>query len=237
MYRVVLDNSRLLPLLHRFNMKLGFGEKTVEDVCSEHGVNSGFFLEIANAYLDESYTPGEDLISYPLEAVVHYITSTHSYYTQIALPAIEDKIGRLLKNSSLPDKEIRLLSNFFEDYKKDFLIHVSREEEEVLPYVLKLEKQDKSEFPDKDFLDFLNSYSIREFEQEHERLETSLEHLSELIIKYLPPFQDEQLCFRVLEDLASLVKDLVDHANMEDRVLVPRVVEIEERLKNRKGQA
>jgi hemerythrin superfamily protein len=38
------------------------------------------------------------------------------------------------------------------------------------------------------------------------------------------------LCHQVLTDLAALVKDLVDHADMEDKVLVPRVAELEKTL-------
>jgi regulator of cell morphogenesis and NO signaling len=79
----------------------------------------------------------------------------------------------------------------------------------------------------------LQDYSIKEFEQEHERLETSLEHLSRLIIKYLQPFDDFQLCHQVLHDLSNLVSDLADHANMEDKILIPRVAELEQQLLER----
>ena len=57
MYKVVLENLQLLPLLPRFNLNPGFGEKSVDEVCRDHGVNTDFFLEIANAYLDELYVP------------------------------------------------------------------------------------------------------------------------------------------------------------------------------------
>ena len=67
MYRVVLENLQLLPLLPRFNLKPGFGEKSVEEICLDHGVNTDFFLEIANAYLDELYVPGEGLSLFPLK--------------------------------------------------------------------------------------------------------------------------------------------------------------------------
>lgn len=230
MCRVLLENSQLLPLFPRFNMKLGFGEMTVEEVCNAHQVNTGFFLEIANAYLDEDFIPGEGLLPFPLGTVVQYLTSTHSYYVSTALPQVEDNIHRLLDQSDLSQKEIDLVTGFFNDYKKDFMAHISEEEEKVLPYILELEDQSAREKPDQEFIERLQHYSILEFEKGHERLETSLENLSRLIIKYLPPFEDFQLCNQVLSDLAALVKDLVDHANMEDKVLIPRVNELEKQL-------
>jgi regulator of cell morphogenesis and NO signaling len=230
MYRVVTDHPELLPLFPRFNLKLGFGELSVEEVCEKHGVNTDFFLEIANAYLDELYVPGEGLSLFSLGTVVNYIKDTHKYYTEIALPGVEEKILRLLDQSSLSENEIALVKGFFNDYKKDFLEHISQEEQHVLPYILELEKQSELDRPAPDFLKKLGTYSIREFEKEHDRLETSLKHLSALIIKYLPPFDDQPLCHQVLNDLATLVKDLIDHADMEDKVLVPRVAELEETL-------
>jgi regulator of cell morphogenesis and NO signaling len=232
MYRVLKDHPQLLPLFPRFNLKLGFGEKSVEEVCEDHSVNTDFFLEIAKAYLEELYVPGEGLFLFSLETVVSYITSTHTYYTDIALPGVEEKIRRLMDQSLLSKKEIGLVTGFFNDYKKDFLAHISQEEQHILPYVLELERQSTLEQPDPEFIQKLRSYSIREFEKEHDRLETSLEHLSTLIIKYLPPFDDQQLCHQVLNDLSALVKDLVDHAEMEDKVLVPRVAELEEKMLN-----
>ena len=230
MYHVVTEHPQLLPLFPRFNLKLGFGEKNVEEVCELHHVNADFFLEIANAYLDDLYVPGEGLSLFSLSTVVNYIASTHKYYTDIALPGVEEKIHRLLDHSSLSKNEIALVRGFFDDYKEDFLAHISEEEQHVLPYILELEKQSAMERADPEFIQKLSSYTIREFEKEHDRLETSLKHLSTLIIKYLPPFEDLQLCHQVLNDLAALVKDLVDHADMEDKVLVPRVAELEEKL-------
>ena len=230
MCQAVLDNHQLLPLLPRFSIKMGFGEKSVEQVCTACRVNTDFFLEIANAYLDDDYIPQNDLSLFSLGTVIEYLINTHKYYIEVALPRMEDQIHRLLKNSSLPEKEQTLVFDFFNDYKGEFLSHISEEEQRVLPYILDIEEQNRQEYPDQVFITRLNDYNIGEFAQEHERLENSLRNLSKLIIKYLPPFEDFDLCNQVLTDLAALVKDLIDHANMEDKVLIPRVEELEQTL-------
>lgn len=211
-------------------MKLGFGEMNVEQVCAAYGVEVGFFLEIANAYLDDDYVPAEQLSTIPLSTVVSYLTSTHTYYTDTALPEVEKNIYQLLERSDLSTKESALVKDFFNDYKKEFVEHLLEEEQHVLPYILELERQSTLDQPDVDFLKRLQNYSIREFEKGHDRLETSLENLSRLIIKYLPPCDDFQLCQDVLNQLSALVKDLVDHADMEDKILIPRVAELEQNM-------
>jgi regulator of cell morphogenesis and NO signaling len=226
----VFENMQLLPLFPRFQIKLGFGERSVEEVCKFHGVNTDFFLEIANSYLDEAYIPGDGLSLFPLGTVISYLKETHTYYVETAIPLVEVKIHQLLDQSSLSRKEVDLVTVFFNDYKQEFLTHIQEEEQHILPYILELEKQSALEEPEPEFTQKLLSYSIREFEKEHDRLETSLEHLSRLIIKNLPPFDDFQLCHQVLNDLSDLVKDLTDHANMEDKILIPRVAELEKQL-------
>jgi len=230
MCQAVLEHHRLLPLLPRFNIRLGFGEKSVDEVCRLNHVTTDFFMEISNAYLDDDYIPQTDLSLFPLGDLVGYLTSTHHYYLEVAIPKIERKIHQLLDGSALSEKERGLVSGFFNDYRKEFLEHVSREEQIVLPYILELEKQFLKEKPDGQFMKRLQGYTIRDFAREHDRLETSLENLSRLIIKYLPPFEDFDLCHQVLTDLADLVRDLIDHAHMEDKVLVPRVAELEQHL-------
>jgi len=230
MCQAVFENMQLMPLFPRFHMKLGFGEMSVDEVCKAHKVNTDFFLEIANSYLDDAYIPREGLSFFSLGTVVEYIKGTHAYYVEIAIPMVEEKIFRLLSQSTLLEKEVGLVTGFFNDYKQEFMSHLSEEDQYILPYILELEKQSLLQKPEPAFVKKLQNYSIREFEQEHDRLETSLEHLSRLIIKYLPPFDDFQLCLQVLHDLSDLVRDLIDHANMEDKILIPRVAELEEQL-------
>ena len=164
-----------------------------------------------------------------------YLTSTHNYYLITALPRVEERIHHLLDKSNLSEKEVNLVTGFFNDYKKEFLSHISEEEQNVLPYILELEEQSTRIRPDPAFIEKLRTYSIREFEKEHDRLEISLENLSKLIIKYLPPSENFQLSIQVLNELSALVKDLVDHANMEDKILIPRVSDLEQQLLSKHG--
>ena len=45
---VISDEFHLLQMLSRFGISLGFGEKTIKEVCDEAGVDCGTFLVVAN---------------------------------------------------------------------------------------------------------------------------------------------------------------------------------------------
>lgn len=228
MAMAIIENYQLIPLLQRFNIQMGFGDSTVEEVCRSFSVDTDFFLEICNSYIDDDYTAQNSLSYFSLQTMVNYLKNTHHYYTNIALPGLEKQIGELLSGSDLTQEKKDLVSNFFDDYKQEFLIHIQKEEIEILPYILELEEQQKRDLVDPAFLQRVRKYSIVDFAREHDPLENSLTNLSKLIIKYLPPFKRWELCNQILFDLARLVKDLTDHANMEDKVLIPRVAELEQ---------
>ena len=229
----VLENNRIISLLPRFNIELGFGELTVDEVCRANEVNTAFFLEIVNSYINNDYVVETDFSLFSLSTVVEYLKKTHENYLRVGLPKIENKIHSLINNSCLSDDKKNLVITFFNDYKQEFISHIMKEEEEVLPYILEIEKQVGQTNPDKAFIKKLEDYSIHKFAHEHDRLEDSLANLAALIIKYLPPFKDRSLCDQTLSDLFDLKEDLIDHASMEDRVLVPKVEDLEKELLHR----
>ncbi len=229
----ILENNQIIMLLPRFNIEFGFGELTVDEVCKINNVNTNFFLEIVNAYINNEYITKSDFSLFSLTTVVEYLKKTHTYYLTVGLPKIETMILSLINKSSLSKEKKNLVTTFFNDYKKDFLIHIMKEEEEVLPYILEIENQSKKSNPDASFIKEIRENSINKYAREHDRLEGSLANLAALIIKYLPPFKNRELCDQILSELFTLKKDLIDHATIEDRVLVPKVADLEEELLQR----
>ena len=230
---VILNNHHLLSVISRFGISLGFGDKTIEEVCKNHKVNVDFFLEIVNAFNEPDYFPENHLESFPLSLIISYLINTHNYYLERKIPEINTMISNLVKEGEEPvQKELILIKKFFNDYKDYLTQHIEQEEKVVYPYILKLEKYYKN--PDsittKEIQD-LKDYAIIRYADEHNNIEESLYDLKSLIIKYLPPQKNNILCFKILGQLGHLEKDINDHSNMENRVLVPRVSRMEKILK------
>ncbi|MBP5782933.1 MAG: hypothetical protein J6W04_05270 [Bacteroidales bacterium] len=47
---LIVTNNSLILTLDRFGIPLGFGEKSVEDVCKQSNVSVNLFLMIFNVY-------------------------------------------------------------------------------------------------------------------------------------------------------------------------------------------
>ena len=73
----------------------------------------------------------------------------------------------------------------------------------------------------------MENYSIDIFKNEHDNIEEKLFDLKNIIIKYLHQPKDEKLCNKLLYELFNLEQDLNDHSRIEDKVLVPKIREME----------
>jgi regulator of cell morphogenesis and NO signaling len=228
---VIHLNYLLLQVITRFDIRLGFGNQTVEEVCRENKVNVEFFLEIVNSYHDPEYSPDEELQHFRLELIVSYLQKTHKYYLEEKIPELEYLIQSLIKTSRKENKErLELLNTFFREYKEELIDHVEREENKVWPYVLDIEDAYLSGDAGENIIKKIRSYSIDDFAEEHDNVEDKLFDLKNIIIKFLPPVKDITICNNILIELFRLEKDLNNHARIEDKALIPKVRQMEKEI-------
>lgn len=215
---LVLSNYNLLPIINRFGIRLGFRDKTVEQICRERNVNPDFFLAIINTYINPDFLPDSGLVNVPVTSIVDYLQQTHRYYIDYNVPEIERLLNLLLQSSS--SQNLQLIEKFYLDYKVELIEHIQNEEVQVFPYVLNLVNERKR----------IQNYSIHAFEREHTDLDEKLSDLRNLIIKFLEPTYNDNYCNDFLYALQRFEDDLKDHTRIEDKILVPIVAKIEEEL-------
>ncbi len=235
MVDLVHRNHVLISVFSRFGISLGFGDKTIRTICMEKNIDLRFFLEIVNSFLDHDYFPREQLKSFPLRLIVDYLTKTHRDYLEKNIPEIEHIIsgekGTCYKNR----KHNFLLNKFFNEYKEELTTHIKKEDEQVFPYALEVEryylqKKTADTLPEK-----FREYSIFHYLQEHDDIEEKLYDLKNIIIKYLPPPKNPDLCYRVIVLLSNLEKDMNDHSRIEEKVFVPKVAMMEKSIRDKKN--
>ncbi|HIU39464.1 MAG TPA: helix-turn-helix transcriptional regulator, partial [Candidatus Limisoma intestinavium] len=47
---VIIDEPSVIPVINRFDIELGVGDKTIKTICSEKSIDLNFFLLILNAF-------------------------------------------------------------------------------------------------------------------------------------------------------------------------------------------
>ncbi|MDA3953820.1 MAG: hemerythrin domain-containing protein [Bacteroidales bacterium] len=230
---VIHMNYFTLSVLNRFGIELGFGDKTVVEVCKKANIDVDFFLEIANAFVDKDYFPKKQLQSFSVKLITDYLRKTHYEYHQIKVPEIENLIEDMVKSGYTDKENLVLLKKFFNDYKQELLNHTQREETVVFPYAISIEDAYNSKTLENSVFDLMETYSISIFQNEHENIDEKLFDLKNIIIKYLPKQKKSENCHKLLYELFSLEQDMIDHSRIEDKVFVPKIRDMEKVITKR----
>ncbi len=231
MAEVIHMNYLLLPVINRFGIKLGFGDKTVEKVCRDHGLNLSFFLDIVNTYHDPSYFPRDKMRGYPATLIIDYLLQSHEYYNRTMLPEAEGMIEKLVSTCSGHCEDLRLIEDFYRKYKEELQNHLSGEEIHFFPYVRAL-VEGKTGGKDLETLRREYNFSYQAHADEHESVIAKLVDLKNILIKYLPPDYDVEVCNNLLYWLFIFEDDLKDHERLEDVILLPVLENIEQQFRN-----
>lgn len=218
MTSVIRSNYEILPVLNRFGIRLGLGDVTIAEVCVTRKINIDFFLIIINTFNHEEYFTAGIPPSVSPGLVIEYLRKTHVHYLNYIVPRLEQELEKMIGRAPSGSPDLKVIDTFYRKYKKELLLHIGDEEENTFPYVLGL--MTGSVKPGE-------GYNIKEFEREHSNLDTKLRDLRNLIIKYLRPEYDDNDCNEFLISLSRFEKDLLDHARIEDKILVPMVQSIE----------
>jgi regulator of cell morphogenesis and NO signaling len=218
------SNYLLIPVVTRFGVRLGFGDKTVKAVCAEHGVDVEFFSTILNVFSHESYFPQERLLRFDVMQLVGYLEKTHCYYRTVLIPMLDKNMEAFVESAAKPNEpEVLLIKNFFAQYKNELKAHLKREEAVTFPYITELVKKENTQL-------LHEKYSMKIFESEHENVDEKLYDLKNILIKYLQGDYDEGARNTLIFNIFRLEKDLKDHTRIENKILTPIVKKMERAL-------
>ncbi len=217
---LIETNYHLLPVINRFGIKLGNKDRSLAKICASLNIDLDFFLVIINTFHDEAYFPETELKSFSPLLICDYLEKTHLHYKNYVLPKLESLLAQLIKSNKTDIHQLDIIEHFYKKYKAELLLHIQEEEELVFPYISNLVNNKVND----------KTYSIHSFEKEHSNVDVKLNDLKNLIIKYIDPVYDNNICNEFLITLFRFEKDIIDHSRIEDKILFPQVLELEMKL-------
>ena len=217
MITLISDNYNILQSLGRFGISLGFGDKTVREVCEEQEVDTFTFLAIVN-YTINGYRNVDSEERFSVPTLLHYLKSSHEYYLNFQLPAIRTQLQEAL---DMKDNLARLILKLYDGYAQEIRRHMQYEEKTVFPYVVDLLNNKIN-----------NNYDIDTFSKHHGQVDLRLKELKNIIIKYLPTdIRHNNQLTSILYNLYNNEEWLVNHAQVEEDIFIPAIRNLEHRTK------
>ena len=215
MISLIRDNYNLLQSLGSFGISLGFGDKTVRQVCEEQNVDTYTFLAVVNFTIN-GYRDFDDASRLSMPTLLQYLKASHDYFIDFQLPFIrKELVDALDENNNLA----RLIMKLYDEYARSIMAHMKYEEKYVFPYVEAL--MQNQQVPD---------FAIDMYSKHHGQESNKLRELKSIIIKYLPSdgLHNNQLS-ATLYDIYNNEEWLALHAEVEDHIFIPAVKRLEQK--------
>ena len=223
MSALISDDYQLLQVLSRFDIPLGFGDKSVEEVCTDCGVDADTFLVVCNFVSSGTKPTFDEYASLSVGALLNYLRNSHRYFLDFMMPHIRQRLVSAIDMGSSNDVAF-LIMKFFDDYTQEVTKHMEFEEAEVFKYVDGL--LDGHRDPE---------HSLQEFEtqmelQSHKNIDSKMSDLKNILVRYVPPTKHTYLLNHALMDLFALEQDLSTHTQLEDTIFCSAVSLLESQV-------
>ncbi len=217
MISLIRDNYNILQSLGGFGLSLGFGDKTVRQVCEEQKVDCYTFLAVVNFTIN-GYTDVDNEERLSLPTLLHYLKASHDYYLGFQLPFIRKELEDALDKT---DNLAMLILKLYDEYAREIRMHMRYEEKTVFPYVESLIENQSSV-----------SYDIDTYSKHHSQIDKKLKELKNIIIKYLPSdeLHNNQLT-ATLYDIYNNEDWLMQHSKVEDHIFIPAIRRLEHKTR------
>jgi regulator of cell morphogenesis and NO signaling len=220
LFEMICSDYQLLNIISRFGMNLGFGEKSIEEICEENNIDCNTFLAIINFTKNN----GENiwhLNEISLQTLCDYLKQSHSYYLDFLLPTIRRKLIEAI--GALPENEVAsLILKFYDEYCLEVKKHLKTEDKEIFPYVEKLIRGEI--IPANNYTEDITALHRRPLDQK-------LSELKKLIIKYFKSDNNNYLINSVLYDIFLLEEDLISHSKLETKLFLEEIKKLENKYK------
>lgn len=215
MISLIRDNYNLLQSLGSFGISLGFGDKTVKQVCDDQNVDTNTFLSVVNFTIN-GYREMDDVSRLSVPTLLQYLKASHDYFIGFQLPFIRKELVDALDEN---DNLARLILKLYDEYSRSVTQHMKYEEKTVFPYVESLIAGKP-----------MANYAIDMYSKHHGQESMKLRELKSIIIKYFPGdrLRNNQLS-ATLYDIYNNEEWLALHAEVEDKIFIPAIKCLEDK--------
>ncbi len=228
---IVVKNFKAANVMEKYRIDFCCrGKRPLNEALSEKNINTKLFIEELNRTINETVSDDDKYEKWELTFLANYIVNNHHLYLRESIPTIT---AHLEKINSKHGKNYPYLQNVLNEFvvlAEDLISHMQKEEKILFPIVRYLE--DSKRFNEKPKTGGYGTIKgpINKMEEEHNTAGNGLENIRSLTSNFTLP-HDACTTFRVTyQELEYFEKDLHKHVHLENNILFPKAIKLEEEL-------
>ena len=204
------------------------GGRTINEVCEKENIAADELLADLNTVSSQAKSNETDYQSWPLDLLADYIEKKHHRYIEQSTPPLQQFLDKLCKVHGGHHPELFEINEQFNASAGELAAHMKKEELILFPYIRKMvAAQNKNENAGQPGFGSVQN-PIQMMMEEHTVEGDRFRRISGISDNYTPP-ADGCTTYRVaFSMLKEFEADLHLHIHLENNILFPRAIELEE---------
>ena len=200
------------------------GRRSIADACRAASVDP-MAVKCALDALAGDDDP-QDVTAWPVERLITHIVTTHHAYIRRHAPTISRHLAKTAGVHAHRHPELAEIAAAFNQVARDLQQHMLKEEQMLFPYIAALAAHRDGASIASPFGTV--EHPIRVMEREHRAAGDEMRSIRELAQGYVPPWDACTTYRTALAELAGFDEDLHRHVHLENNVLFPQAVRLEQ---------
>ncbi len=228
---IVNDNYVIGAVLYYFGIEFyQYNDETLREVCHHRGLSPQFVTRKLEAIENVTKEEKIELQNFPMDLLVEYLKHSHYLFVKKKLPYI----ARLIESTPAQGNHTAVIQDLkfvFPLFVEEFIHHIYEEEDTLFSYVLLLKQYLHSEGNPSKLYFRMENYSLHHFSMEHAEHDDDMQGIRKITREYTLE-ENAPLPLRVLfSELKSLEQELKIHARVENDILFPKALMLEQKVK------
>ena len=226
---VVAGDFRAADVLEQFGIDFCCGgRRTLAEACRAASADPDTVVDALHA-LPAALAADDDAARWPIPRLIDFIVSVHHTYVRSAMPALTRHLAKLTEVHGSRHPELARVAAYFDQIAVDLTQHMLKEEQVLFPYVRALAEVGGSRSREQSPFGTVAN-PIRMMEREHQEVGDAMRIIRELTRGYVAPDVGCTTYAVALAELREFERDLHRHVHLENNILFPRALVIEQRL-------
>lgn len=227
---VVANDFRTAPIFEKYGLDFCCGgNQSIEAACDQTGTDVESVLAALKQIEGENKS-NIDYNSWPIDLLADYIEKTHHRYVSQQIPLLQAYLEKISDVHGNRHPELLQIKALFDECAIELTSHMKKEEMILFPFVCKMvsAKQSADINPPTPFGTVQNP--IRMMMHEHDAEGERFRKIAQLSNQYALPADGCNTYKVAMDALKAFENDLHIHIHLENNILFPKAIALEEEL-------
>ncbi len=231
---IVRNDHRAAAVFEKYSIDFCCGgNKTLGEACAQKGVDPARIQQelqhVEQTSGTENFRPGE----WDLDTLSGFIVNNHHRYVRRMLPTLQSHLAKIVSVHGARHPELTAIADRFQSVADELTGHMQKEELVLFPYIASLAAASRNGSPATRPMFGTIRRPIQMMEAEHASAGDSFSFIRNASQGFTPP-QDACETYQVtFSELEEFERDLHQHIHLENNILFPRAIELEDMIFSR----